>query len=89
LERPPPVGVRIQRHRTRRVHSGGGEVLAPEPVLLAVLSANKKLCGCCRKITFTLPVAWVYECRATHAAGVSSGRRWIGRSANPGRTAAK
>jgi len=26
---------------------------------------------------------------ATHAAGVRSGRRWIGRSANPGRTAAK
>ncbi len=34
------------------------------------------------------PVAWVYECRAAHA-GVRSGRRWIGRSANPGRTAAK
>src|SRR5271157_885333 len=34
------------------------------------------------------PVVWVYECWATHAAGVSSGRRWIGRSANPGRTEA-
>src|SRR5437660_12440124 len=32
LEKPPPVGVRIQRHRAGRVHSGGGEVLAHEPV---------------------------------------------------------
>jgi hypothetical protein len=30
-----------------------------------------------------------YECWATHAAGVRSGRRWIGRSANPERTSAK
>jgi Ribonuclease G/E len=35
------------------------------------------------------PVAWVYECRAAHTAGVRSGRHRIGRSPNPGRTAAK
>ena len=40
LEKPPPVGVRIQRQRTRRIHSGGG-VLAPKPVSPAVSSANR------------------------------------------------
>src|SRR5713226_4941872 len=42
FEEPPPVGVRIQRHLTRRVHSGGG-VLAPEPASPAESSANGKL----------------------------------------------
>src|ERR1022692_2775805 len=31
----------------------------------------------------------VYECCATHAAGVRSARRWIGRLASPGRSADK
>ena len=43
------------------------------------------------RIAFMLnnPIAWVYERRATPAAGVNSGRHWIGKSASPGRTAAK
>jgi hypothetical protein len=54
----------------------------------AVYRHNRKLLGCCCKIASPANTP-VYECRATHAAGVRSGRHRIGRSASLGRIAEK
>ena len=49
---------------------------------------DRSLPGLPRRQKFT-PVACVYECRATHTAGVRSGRHRIGRSAKPGENRGK
>jgi hypothetical protein len=55
------------------------------PKVPGEFTANRKLC-CWWRNHFTLvPRSRVYECRATHTAGLRSGRHLIGRSASPGR----
>src|SRR6266852_5395968 len=58
----------------KRVQRGSGRIVGKQEIMR--LWSQNPLHATTRSLQ--------YECWAIHAAGVSSGRRWIGRSANPG-----
>jgi hypothetical protein len=57
--------------------------------VFAAINRNEESRGPVLVSRANIPVACVYECRATHTAGVRSGRHRIGRSASPGKVIAR